>query len=292
MHWQTILLEFCAISLLWATPVFSCVDLKLCRADILVDVRLDTIMRHAAVPPYEELLQIGVTHLGTQIDSRFLNDTVMANALRRWVLKVHANGLLTYASIREGNLALLLAVSGQALALGFDEIEFDELLSSHSMPTKQVLGAIVDLRKAHPSVTITLTEYARDSIRSLFRMLSRIPNIRIAIDVYNNLTAVSDLSKISPSAERLGAWTLIVNDTNADSYDNLLTWIITIRRLGYDLYLFTIDPSGGWKERWSLVKYALTTPLSCFANSPIFPEEFHRAITSNIPKATHGELTH
>jgi hypothetical protein len=231
-------------------------------------------MRHAAVPPYEELLQIGVTHLGTQIDTRFLNDTVMANALRRWVLKVHANGLLTYASIREGNLALLLAVSGQALALGFDEIEFDELLSSHSMPTKQVLGAIVDLRKAHPSVTITLTEYARDSIRSLFRMLSRIPNIRIAIDVYNNLTAVSDLSKISPSAERLGTWALIVNDTNADSYDNLLTWIITIRRLGYDLYLFTIDPSGGWKERWSLVKYALTTPLSCFANSPIFPEEF------------------
>ena len=223
MHWQTILLEFCAISLLWATPALSCVDLKLRRADILVDVRLDTIMRHAAAPPYEELLQIGVTHLGTQIDSRFLNDTVMANALRRWVSEVHANGLLTYASIREGNLALLLAVSGQALTLGFDEIEFDELLSSHSMPIKQVLGAIIDLRKAHPSLTITLTEYARDSIRNLFRMLSRIPNIRIAIDVYNNLTASFRSLQDPPSAERLGAWTLIVNDTNADSYNNLLT---------------------------------------------------------------------
>lgn len=265
MHWQTLLLEFYAISMLWTAPGIFCLALSSCRTDVLVDIRLDTVLRHKATPSYAELHQIGVTHLGTQVDDRILKDTVMADVLRGWVSEVHANDLLTYASIREDQEGLLLAASGKALALGFDEIEFDELLSSHLMSTWQVLAAILDVRKTHPSVTITITEYDQDFIKTLLSSSRRIPNIRIAIDEYNNLTSVINLADSSPSAARMGAWIIIINDTTANwkSYRNLLTWIVTIRRLGYDLYLFTIDFGGEWKVKWSWVKYALTTQLAC-----------------------------
>jgi hypothetical protein len=224
---------------------------------IALDVKPPVILGHGLAPSLVDLVSLGFTDIGTDLDPGTPYNLTTQFVIRNWLTGVHMAGLRAFASI--GSNSSLNQRVQTAVALGFDYVELDEFLSGHMLTRQDFQNLLIGIAKAY-AIPVLVTEYDRSSFQAAVLFAKQHPGITVASDEYQQMSSLADVSKIGQLAGvGVAAWIIFIPDSSAqwDAYVNLQSWIVQALTLGLSVYFYAVQNDGGWIGKWPMLQNLL-----------------------------------
>lgn len=207
------------------------------------------------MPTSSELVSIGFTDVGTDLNPNLLDNQTEQEEIVAWVRNVREHGLHVFAAIDSNSSAKQLVAL--TFAMGFDYVEFDEFLSSNSMSEFQFQAFVNEIIQQYP-LPILITESSEWAFESAIVYGKQYLNhISVALDDYQDLSMFEKVHRNGEiSGVDVAVWIIFIPDPPRvwNAYNNFESWMLQALTFDLSVYLYAITSEGAWMNNWPILR--------------------------------------